>query len=86
MEILFNLVSPLIKGDKNMKIIKFDCDCKNDLTYSCNKPGDNSGEYVSLYIAQAMKSLIINLHASLRAINTDPIIKRTDELRKLLKI
>ena len=29
-----------------MDVIKFDCNSHNAPAYSCNKPGDNSGEYI----------------------------------------
>ena len=36
-----------------MEIIKFDCHGHNAPAYSCNKPGDNSGEYVRADYAKA---------------------------------
>ena len=69
-----------------METIKFDCNSNNSPAYSCNKPGDNSGEYVPYDVASAMRSLIIDLQGSLRAINTEPILKQADEMRKMLGI
>ena len=69
-----------------MEAIKFDCKGNNSPAYSCDKPGDNSGEYVTIEIANAMRSLIIDLHGSLRAINTKPMIDQATELRKMIGI
>ena len=69
-----------------METIEFTCHSNNDPAYSCNKSGDNSGEYVTLEAARAMQHLIIDLHASLRAINTGPMVSQADEIRKLIGI
>lgn len=69
-----------------METIKFDCKSNNAPAYSCNRPGDNSGEYVSANIAFAMRDLIIDLQATLRAINPKPMLERSEEIRKMLGI
>ena len=69
-----------------METIKFDCHSDHAPAYSCNKSGDNSGEYVRLETAKAMHNLIIDLHATLRAIDTRPMDRQATEVRKLLGI
>lgn len=69
-----------------METIKFDSKGNNAPAYSCNKPGDNSGEFVTIEVANAMRSLIIDLHASLRAINTGPMDKQAKDRRKMIGI
>ena len=65
-----------------MKTIQFTCRGNNSPAYSCNEPGDNSGKYVPFETAQAMQNLIIDLHASLRAIDTASILSYIEEQRK----
>ena len=69
-----------------METIKFDSNSHNAPAYSCNKPGDNSGEYVSVDVANAMRSLIMDLQAALRAIDTNPMCKQADEVRRMIGI
>ena len=69
-----------------METIKFNCNSNSAPAYSCNKPGDNSGEYVEAEMAFAMLDLIIDLQATLRAINPKPILDQSDARRKLLGI
>ena len=42
-----------------MKTIKFTCRGNSSPAYSCNEPGDNAGEYVTLKVAEEMQALII---------------------------
>ena len=69
-----------------MKTIKFTCNGNSSPAYNCNKPGDNSGEYVRKEIADEMRFLIIDLQAAMRAVNVVPIVKQVDELRERLGI
>ena len=73
-------------GGGKMETIKFDCKANNAPAYSCNKPGDNSGEYVGAELAFAMRDLIIDLQATLRAINPKPMLEQSEERRKVLGI
>ena len=69
-----------------MEIFKFDSKGNNAPAYSCNRPGDNSGEYVSLETARIMRNLIIDLQASLRGISTEAIVEHCRETRELINI
>ena len=69
-----------------METVKFDCKSNNAPAYSCNRPGDNSGEYVHIDVANAMRSLIIDLHSTLRAIDTKPMEKQATEIRLMIGI
>jgi len=71
---------------RNMKTIQFTCHGNNAPAYSCSEPGDNSGRYVSFETAQAMRNLITDLHASLRAINTVSILSYIEEQRKAIGV
>jgi hypothetical protein len=69
-----------------MKVFTFDANGGSAPAYSCNKSGDNSGEYVLAEDAAAMRSLIIDMQATLRAIDTSAMVAQTSEIRKLLSI
>ena len=69
-----------------MEIFKFDSKGNNAPAYSCNRPGDNSGEYVPLETARIMRNLIVDLQASLRGISTVAMVEQCDEDRKLIGI
>ena len=46
-----------------MQIYKFDCNGHNAPAYGCNKPGDNSGEYVKVDdLANMLRSGIADLN------------------------
>ena len=69
-----------------MEIVRFDCSSNNSPAYSCNKPGNQSGEYVRKEVADAMRFLIMDLHAAFRAINVIPITKQIEEVRNAIGI
>jgi len=69
-----------------METIKFTCHGNSSPAYSCNKPGDNSGEYVSLDVAEEMRDLIIDLYVELRSIDTSQALKHADEMRDKIGI
>jgi hypothetical protein len=75
-----------LKEVVRMETIKFDSKGRSAPAYSCNKPGDNSGEYVSIDTANAMRSLIIDLQAALRAIDTSSMVKHGAEVRDMIGI
>lgn len=62
-----------------MKTIVFNCNGHNAPAYGCNKPGDNSGEYVPAEAAKSAAALVIALRLNSELWN----LQLPDEIKNL---